>query len=428
MNELDIPKGWEIKPLKTMCDFYVPMRDKPTEFDGNIPWLKIDEIKEKFIDGSNAKYRVSEKTIKEMKLRVYPIGTVLCSCSASIGRCSITTKKLTTNQTFIGIFPTHDISNEFLYYFLRANIPKLVKLGKGTTIPYISKQKFENMEIIFPNLKIQDKIVQKLDYLFNHISERKIKISQFKKLKSKILETSNEMIPYDNNVPLIFKKLYVEILHREFEKLKTTSCSVGSLSSLCTMKGGGTPSKANPDFWNGSIPWISPKDMKSYEINDSKDHITQDAVTHSSTNLIPENSVLIVFRSGILSRTLPISINRIPATINQDIKSLAPKSNILPDFLALCLISQEGQILKNCLKRVTTVHSLITEKFGEIQIPVPVIDDQKQICRDLYRKAKLLSSIALALKLNSKKLSNAYSISQIEQSILSSAFSGELLR
>ena len=50
---------------------------------------------------------------------------------------------------------------------------------------------------------------------------------------------------------------------------------------------GGTPSKDKPEYWQGNIPWVSPKDMKSDYILDSIDHISQDAIKESSTKLVP---------------------------------------------------------------------------------------------------------------------------------------------
>ncbi len=71
--------------------------------------------------------------------------------------------------------------------------------------------------------------------------------------------------------------------------------SVGSLGVLGAWRGGGTPSKSNPSFWrNGSIPWVSPKDMKRPLIEDAEDQITKDAISGSATQLIPPWSVLIV--------------------------------------------------------------------------------------------------------------------------------------
>src|SRR5258708_5529544 len=85
--------------------------------------------------------------------------------------------------------------------------------------------------------------------------------------------------------------------------------------------GGGTPSKANPLFWtNGNIPWVSPKDMKCALITDSQDHITENAVSKSATNLVEAGSVLIVVRSGILQHTLPVAVAQRQVALNQDLK------------------------------------------------------------------------------------------------------------
>src|SRR3977135_1293471 len=73
------------------------------------------------------------------------------------------------------------------------------------------------------------------------------------------------------------------------------------LGDLGTWMGGGTPSKANAAFWsNGTVPWVSPKDMKVAVIGETEDKITADAVEGSSAKYVPEGSVLMVMRSGIL--------------------------------------------------------------------------------------------------------------------------------
>src|SRR6056297_1911081 len=97
-------------------------------------------------------------------------------------------------------------------------------------------------------------------------------------------------------------------------------------SDFGTWIGGGTPSKSNPRFWDGPIPWVSPKDMKNKIIRETIDSITEDAVDNSAAKLVPAGSVLIVTRSGILARTLPTAVTAVESTLNQDLKALA-----LPD-------------------------------------------------------------------------------------------------
>ena len=97
------------------------------------------------------------------------------------------------------------------------------------------------------------------------------------------------------------------------------------LGGLGSWTGGGTPSKSNPDYWRGgSIPWVSPKDMKSDVIGETEDSITEDAVAGSATKYVPAGSVLMVMRSGILRHTFPVAINDRTVTVNQDLRALTP--------------------------------------------------------------------------------------------------------
>jgi type I restriction enzyme, S subunit len=100
--------------------------------------------------------------------------------------------------------------------------------------------------------------------------------------------------------------------------------------------GGGTPSKANSQFWTGgTIPWVSPKDMKSDVITDAQDHITDEAVANSATNLIDASSVLVVVRSGILQHTLAVAVTQRVVALNQDLKAVKPRNNVCAEYLAL---------------------------------------------------------------------------------------------
>lgn len=84
------------------------------------------------------------------------------------------------------------------------------------------------------------------------------------------------------------------------------------------IKGGGTPSKANPDYWNGGIPWASVKDLNSKDLTLTKDFISLDGLKNSSSNLIEKGNLIICTRMGLGK----IAINRIDVAINQDLKAL----------------------------------------------------------------------------------------------------------
>ena len=166
---------------------------------------------------------------------------------------------------------------------------------------------------------------------------------------------------------------------REATGLPTTWCWA-DLGNLGDWAGGGTPSKGNAAFWEaGEIPWVSPKDMKTFEIFDSEDHITEDAVKGSATNLLPPNTVLVVTRSGILRHTFPVVVARVPVTVNQDVKGIMPHRGVEPAYLARALTAFGERIIHACTKDGTTVQSIETSLLQKFEIPLAPEGEQQRI-------------------------------------------------
>jgi len=192
------------------------------------------------------------------------------------------------------------------------------------------------------------------------------------------------------------------------------------LGKITTIRGGGTPSKANPFFWVGQIPWISPKDIKIREISDSTDHISEEATTNSSAKLLPSDSVLIVVRGMILAHTVPSAILRVPAAINQDMKALIPHRNISPEYLCTTLWALNPEILNLVEKSSHDTRRLQTPKLLDLKIPLPPLDEQRRIVAHLDE----LQAKVDALKKYQAKISEE--LNALLPSVLDKAFKGEL--
>lgn len=154
------------------------------------------------------------------------------------------------------------------------------------------------------------------------------------------------------------------------------------LGHIVSTFSGGTPSKKENEvdsYWGGTIPWVSPKDFKSFYLYDSADHITEKALLDSSTQIANANSVMVVVRSGILKHTLPVAINKVEVAINQDIKVLVPNDSVISEYLGFYLKVFETKILSLCVKHSTTVQSVNTSEFLDLDIPVPPISTQNKL-------------------------------------------------
>ena len=194
-----------------------------------------------------------------------------------------------------------------------------------------------------------------------------------------------------------------------------------ALGEIGIWRGGGTPSKANSSFWSGGeIPWVSPKGMKRPIIDDSEERITGAAVEGSATQLIPEGSVLIVTRSGILRHSLPVAVNARDVAINQDLKALSPLGGIDPTFLSLQLQSLANAILKQCAKSGTTVDSVDFERLKAFRVFISPLPEQRRIV------AKIDSLSAKSKRARDHLDRIPRLVEKYKQAILAAAFRGEL--
>ena len=124
------------------------------------------------------------------------------------------------------------------------------------------------------------------------------------------------------------------------------------------------------------MPWISSGDVKSALLWETGSSVTTSAVREGTTTLLPANAIVVVTRSGILRKYLPVAMNVIPMAINQDIKALIPASAFSAPYLLHALIGSGDRILARCLKAGTTVESIEFRWLKAFTIPVPPLPEQ----------------------------------------------------
>ena len=133
------------------------------------------------------------------------------------------------------------------------------------------------------------------------------------------------------------------------------------------------------DFWDGDIVWLSPKDIKSDEVADSELKISALGLAETRLELYRPGCLFMVARSGILKRTFPVSINRVPAAANQDMKVLAPFLEGQERYLQMMFRGLTDFLLREMVKTGTTVQSLKYAEFEQQPFPLPPLAEQRRI-------------------------------------------------
>lgn len=175
----EIPAEWDVLNLVAHTSMLTPMRDRPENLDGPIPWVRIEDFEGKYIESSKAGLGVSMKTVKEMNLKVYPVGTILCTSSCIMGKCAIVSRELVSNQRFIGIIPDQTTDKTYLYYLMTSNAERMNFLSTGALQVNLSRSAFEHLKVQFPPYSEQQEIAAYLDDKCEKIDELILKKQQY---------------------------------------------------------------------------------------------------------------------------------------------------------------------------------------------------------------------------------------------------------
>ena len=155
-----------------------------------------------------------------------------------------------------------------------------------------------------------------------------------------------------------------------------------TLGSVVDFLSGGTPSKKRGDFWGGSIPWVSAKDMKRFRLDDTQDHVTETGVANG-TKLIPRGTVLLLVRGMTLLNDVPICVARRPMAFNQDVKALRPMPDIHDEFLPYLLLGNKARLLSLVDLAGHGTGRLNSDELKAFEILLPPFSEQRAIAHIL---------------------------------------------
>ena len=469
-NEDTIPNSWVITKIDDIYQVVgggTPSTKNAEYWNGNIPWITSADISD---DGKiDPRKKVTKKGVLKSATNIVPKGSLVVVTRVGLGKVAIAENQLCFSQDIQALLLDDGfIDIKYAYYFLKQAVQIFKYSSRGTTISGVTKKQLRDLHFLIPPFPEQKRISEKIEELLTKLDAGIDSLKQvqilLKRYRQSVLKSAvegkltsewrkqhkDELEPADKLLERILKERKEKWEAEQLANFKAKGKEPPknwqnkykeptlpytselpdlpkgwvwvTYSQLGEWHGGGTPSKRKPDFWNnGTIPWVSPKDMKIEYIENTKDYITPKAVKKSTAKLIPAKSLLFVVRSGILRHTLPIAINKVECTINQDLKALSPSKYIDPKYLLQLSSAYNKDLLNSCSKDGTTVQSIETSLLYNYPIPLPPLKEQEKIASETE---KLLSLIEKTEKILDSELKRSQSL---RQSILKHAFEGKLV-
>ena len=436
----DIPDSWEWVRLGNIGETNIGLTYKPSDVTSDgVPVLRSNNIQNGQIDYSELLYvscAVPERAY------AHKGDILICARNGSralVGKSAIVDADGMAFGAFMAIYRSS--CNPYIQLFINSYLFRgQLEGATTTTINQVTQEMLKRQLCPLPPIQEQLRIVQKYTELqpliaaySNAYDKAQILSTAFPEaLKKSILQEAvqGKLVPQDPSdepAEALLKRIRAEkqrlikegkikkdkhesvIFRRDnshYEKRGSEDVCIDEevpfeipenwawarLSSFGVFSSGKTPSMSNPQFWNGNVPWVTSKDMKRPVITDSEMHISELAA--STMQLYPTGTLLLVARSGILKRILPLCKLGIDSTINQDIKAFSLYDIELSEWLFYGIKAFEPYILKELVKSVTTVESLKFDEFAAMLIPVPPLSEQRRIIAAIKAAMNLLAPLS----------------------------------
>ncbi len=374
-----------------------PRRDTPKYWGGDVPWLTptdLPPLGSGVVDVEGTGDTITEEGLASCSASLLPPGTVLFSSRASIGKIGIAAVPLTTNQGFANLIPRPGVESRYLAWCLHSLADRIAGLAGSTTFKEVAKSALKRFHIPLPPPSEQRRIVEMID-----------QADRLRRLRAEADANADRILP--------------ALLARTLGSPSSWVSDPRSrpLGQLVDPVSGATPSMQVAEYWNGEVPWVSPKDMKRDFLSDSQDHVSQVALDKANLAIVEPGNVLIVVRGMILARDVPVALNLKRVTINQDMKALVPKTTeVTGSFLWAAL--RLANITLRSLVRIAGHGTRKLDTPDLMQFPVVVPSPEQLI---LVESAVHQHRLLLEQRQNTREM-----ISRLFANLLSRAFEGSL--
>ncbi len=392
-----VPAGWEERRLKFVATCNDETLPETTDPDFEIAYVDISSVN--LVDGITAVEVLPFEKAPSRARRIVREGDTIISTVRTYLKAIAPIKAPPDNMIvstgFAVVRPLEFLAPQFLGYALQnaTFIDAVVANSTGVSYPAINPSTLIGLVVSYPkNETEQQQIAAFLDWKTGQIDALTTKKKELlEKLKEQRRAVITQAVTKGLNTAAPLRDSGIPWLGQVPKHWE-----VIPLGFLITMLGGMTPSMANSEYWEGDIPWVTPKDMKQPRISDSTDRITEKALAETSISLIPTHTVLVVVRGMILAHSFPTAVTERPVTINQDMKALRTGDKLEVEYLFWSLVGFGKIFSALAQESAHGTRKMETETLKKFTFPVPPRNEQKEISHDLEKRLRKLDKLAQA--------------------------------
>ncbi|WP_417619973.1 restriction endonuclease subunit S [Oceanihabitans sediminis] len=410
--ENKLPKNWvnaKLNDLATIQSGGTPSRSKKEYWSGDIPWVKISDLKEWYVKSTTE--FITEEGLNNSSTKVFPKGTILFTIFATIGKVGVLDIEACTNQAIAGITPIENIEHKFLTYSLIELAEILQNEGKGVAQKNINLTILKNLNVPLPPLPEQQRIVAKLDELFGHLDTLKTRLE---------------------NIPQILKNFRQAVLTQAVTGKLTEEWRVGkeleeweetTLEELVLFAGNGLSKRRGEGEDLTVLRLADFKDARRIYGNERKIQLTEKEQIKYTLN---NDDLLIIRVNGSVDLAGLFILYKDEgfkeAYCDHFIRLTVDSDKIIPLYLTYISNNGDGRLyLKNSLSTSAGQNTINQKSVKGLSINLPSLEEQTEIVKrveHLFSKADAIEAQYQSLKTK---------IDSLPQAILAKAFKGELV-
>lgn len=434
--------GWAVTRLEDIAT-RITKGGTPTTYGysfqkSGINFLKVENISEGRVNLKSITDFIGEDAHEFQSKSQLRVNDILFSIAGTIGEtCVIREEYLpaNTNQA-LAIIKGTDVAiiPKLLQFQLEAFVAKVKLKARGGAMNNVSLEDLKNLLVYIPPLPEQHRIVAKIEELFSSLdkgieslktAEEQLKVYRQAVLKwafeGKLSRLNRDSFDSGNEHESQNERNHGNQTYHKNQGSDKGELPEGwewkKLGELCDTTSGGTPSRKNPEYYNGNIPWVKSGELNKGLILKTEEYITEEAIKNSSAKIFPTGTLLIALYGATIGKLAFLGVD---AATNQAVcgiyKSPLIEDKYLFNYLAYKKYYLMGQALGGAQPNIS--QGILRDL--DITLP-PTLKEQQLIASEIE------SRLSVCDKIEESITTSLQQAEALRQSILKKAFEGKLV-